>query len=64
MHMASAGTGYADVVYLPKTDSGWPALVIELKWNKTAEAAIDQILKNNYPSLYPSICIYIPKGEI
>lgn len=44
-----AGEGYADVVYLPRTDSNWPALVIELKWNKTAEGAIDQILRKKYP---------------
>lgn len=44
-----AGEGYADIVYLPKKDSDWPALVIELKWNMTAEGAIDQILKRKYP---------------
>ena len=44
-----AGTGYADVVYLPKKDSILPALVIELKWNKSAEGAINQIKKKNYP---------------
>lgn len=44
-----AGEGYADIVYLPKHDSDWPALVIELKWNKTAEGAIAQILKKKYP---------------
>ena len=44
-----AGTGYADIVYLPRPDSGWPALVIELKWNKTAEGAIEQILSKKYP---------------
>ena len=46
-----AGEGFADVVYLPKRDSDWPALVIELKWNKNAEGAIDQILKKNYPTV-------------
>ncbi len=45
-----SGEGYADVVYIPKKDSDWPALVIELKWNESAEAAIDQILKKKYPS--------------
>ena len=44
-----AGEGYADVVYLPKKDSDWPALVVELKWNERAEGAIDQILKKKYP---------------
>ena len=46
-----AGEGYADIVYLPLPDSDWPALVIELKWNKSAEGAIDQILKKKYPSV-------------
>lgn len=46
-----AGTGYVDVVYLPKPDSDWPALVIELKWNKSAEGAIDQILHRKYPDI-------------
>ena len=45
-----AGTGYADVVYIPKPDSDWPALVVELKWNQSADGAIDQILKKQYPS--------------
>ena len=44
-----AGNGFADVIYLPLPDSDWPALVIELKWNKTAEGAIDQILRKKYP---------------
>ena len=43
------GKGFADVVYLPKHDSGWPALVIELKWDKSAEGAIAQILEKQYP---------------
>ena len=44
-----SGEGYADVVYLPKKDSGYPALVIELKSNKSAEGAIEQIRKRKYP---------------
>ena len=44
-----AGVGYADIVYLPKKDSPLPALVIELKWNKSAEGAIDQIRDKHYP---------------
>ena len=44
-----AGNGYADIVYLPKKDSQLPALVIELKWNKTAEGAIAQIKDRRYP---------------
>ncbi len=44
-----AGAGYADIVYLPKCGSDYPALVIELKWNKSAEGAVGQIKKKNYP---------------
>ena len=44
-----SGEGYADIVYLPKHDSGWPALVIELKWNDSADGAIAQILRKKYP---------------
>ena len=45
-----AGEGYADVVYFPKHDSDWPALIIELKWNKDVQGAIEQILEKKYPS--------------
>ena len=45
-----AGKGYADIVYLPKKKSSMPALVIELKWNNSAETAIQQIKNRNYPA--------------
>ena len=44
-----AGVGYADIVYLPKKDSVLPALVIELKWNQSAESALEQIRNRRYP---------------
>ena len=44
----AAGEGYADVAYIPRRDSDWPALIIELKWNKDVEGAIDQILNKKY----------------
>ena len=44
-----SGAGYADIVYLPKKSSMLPALVIELKWNKSAEGAIRQIHEKRYP---------------
>ncbi|MDE7416701.1 MAG: PD-(D/E)XK nuclease domain-containing protein [Lachnospiraceae bacterium] len=43
-----AGAGYADIVYLPKKDSVLPVLVIELKWNQSAEGAIKQIRDRRY----------------
>ena len=46
-----SGEGYADIVYIPRHDSGWPALVIELKWNNSAKGAIDQILEKKYPEV-------------
>lgn len=44
-----SGTGYADVVYLPKRGSDLPIMLIELKWNKTADGAIQQIKNHSYP---------------
>lgn len=44
-----AGHGYADIVFMPKKSSSKPAILIELKWNKTAEAAISQIKDRDYP---------------
>ena len=44
------GVGYADVVYIPKPESLWPPLIIELKWNKSAQTALDQIKNREYPS--------------
>jgi hypothetical protein len=44
-----SGRGYADVVYLPKKNSAMPIMVVELKWNRTAAAAIAQIKERNYP---------------
>lgn len=46
-----AGKGIADVVYLPKRRSVLPALIIELKWNKSSEGAIGQIKTRNYPAV-------------
>lgn len=43
-----SGKGFADVVYLPKRDVDRPALVVELKWNHSAEGAIRQIQKREY----------------
>ena len=46
-----SGIGYADVVYLPKKDSALPIMIIELKWNKSAEGAIKQIREKKYPQI-------------
>ncbi len=36
MEMPS-GKGFADVIYFPRRDMDKPALVVELKWDKTAK---------------------------
>lgn len=47
-----SGHGYADIVYFPKKNSSMPILVIELKWNQKASAAIQQIKEKNYPQIF------------
>lgn len=45
-----SGRGFADLVFLPrKNHPDKPALIVELKWDKTAETAISEIRKNQYP---------------
>ncbi len=44
-----AGKGFADMVFIPKaTAPGYPAMVVELKYDKTVESAISQIKKKSY----------------
>lgn len=47
-----AGRGFADFVFIPKPEyrSSYPALIVELKWNRTAQAAVMQIKDKKYPS--------------
>ena len=45
-----SGKGYVDIVYLPSQKCpDKPALLIELKYNKTVKTATDQIREKNYP---------------
>ena len=46
-----SGRGFADFVFIPKSEyiSDYPALVVELKWNKDARTAIQQIKEKKYP---------------
>lgn len=44
-----SGHGYADLVYLPRRYACIPALVVELRWNKPVDSALDQIRDRNYP---------------
>lgn len=43
-----AGRGFADVVFLPLPSCDKPALVVELKYDKTADSAIQQIKDRRY----------------
>ena len=45
------GLGFADFVFVPKPEykNTYPALVVELKWNKDAETALQQIKNKRYP---------------
>ena len=46
----ASGRGFADLVLLPRKNVGSPAIVVELKYNKDADAAIDQIKRKKYPA--------------
>ncbi len=53
------GKGYADLVYLPKPGVNKPALLIELKYDKSALTAITQIKEKNYLQFFKDY-----KGEV
>ena len=44
----AGGKGFADMVFVPRKTTQTPAIVVELKWNQTAEAAITQIKRKQY----------------
>ena len=46
----ATGKGYADLVMIPRRNVNKPALVVELKFNNTADTAIDQIKRKEYPA--------------
>lgn len=56
-----AGKGFADLIYLPKLKDTkiCPALLIELKWNKTAYSAINQIKNKEYLNAFSAY-----KGDV
>ena len=53
------GKGYADLVYLPKSGVNKPALLIELKFDKSAQTAVTQIKEKNYLQFFKDY-----KGEV
>lgn len=46
------GRGFADFAFLPKPEyrTDYPALIVELKCNKNAQTALQQIKDRNYPA--------------
>ena len=46
------GRGFADIVFLPLPHAGKPALVVELKYDKTANTAIQQIKDRHYTQAF------------
>lgn len=44
-----AGKGFADIIFLPRKNCmDKPAMIVELKWNKSAKGAIEQIKTQKY----------------
>lgn len=46
----ASGKGFADLVFIPRRHTDKPAMVVELKYNKETDSAIDQIKQKNYPA--------------
>ena len=44
-----SGKGFADFTFIPRANAGWrPAMVVELKYNQSADTAIQQIKEKRY----------------
>ena len=44
-----SGKGFADFTFIPRSNAGWrPAMVVELRYNKSADTAIRQIKEKRY----------------
>ena len=54
-----AGKGYADLVFRPRKNNSNPAIIVELKYDKSAEGALAQIKKKQYTD-----CLKDYSGEI
>lgn len=46
-----SGKGFADIVFLPRRHVDKPAIVVELKWNRSAQGAIRQIKEKCYEGI-------------
>ncbi len=54
-----AGKGFADLVFMPRSNCSTPAFIVELKYNCTADTALEQIKNRNYTQ-----CLKDYTGEI
>ena len=54
-----AGKGYADLVFRPRKNNSNPAMIVELKYDTSAEGALEQIKKKQYTD-----CLKDYSGEI
>ena len=43
-----AGKGFADIAFILRTGIKKPAMLVELKWDRAAVTALDQIREKNY----------------
>ncbi|MCD7819317.1 MAG: hypothetical protein LUH07_09750 [Lachnospiraceae bacterium] len=46
-----AGKGFADYVFLPRRNVDKPAMIVELKYDRSADTAIRQIHDNRYDGI-------------
>lgn len=46
----ATGKGFADLVFIPRKNVDGPAIVVELKYDKTVNTAIEQIKRKQYPA--------------
>lgn len=46
------GKGFADMVFWPKKKASCPALIVELKWDKSSLKALEQIDNNRYADIF------------
>jgi len=54
-----AGKGFADLVFRPRKNNSNPAMIVELKYDNSAESALEQIKKKQYTD-----CLKDYSGEI
>ncbi|MBR1682467.1 MAG: PD-(D/E)XK nuclease domain-containing protein, partial [Bacteroidaceae bacterium] len=46
----ASGKGFADIVLIPRKNVDSPAVILELKVNRDADSAIEQIRRKQYPA--------------